>query len=284
MRLLLLCLGLFALAPAIRAQDTPPEQPTAKQALTEHTIPFTLTKTQHIMVRVKINGKGPFNLIVDTGAPIVIMTESAAKKAGVEPDRKNWTKLDRFEIEGGLKVEEVRTRVEDIYQLRAMNGMGLPGVELHGIIGYTVLSKYRIEVDLTSDSMTWTKLNFNPPPLNMMGGNKGGADGGLEALGKLLGGKGAAKLPEPRPRGFLGVELAEKDERVTVTAVHPKSPAEKAGLKVGDRIVTIDERDINSLEMLYKRANRRAVGDEMEIEIEREGEKQTISVTFGKGL
>ena len=36
------------------------------------------------MVRTKINGKGPFNLIVDTGAPAVFITKTVAKKAKAE--------------------------------------------------------------------------------------------------------------------------------------------------------------------------------------------------------
>ena len=34
--------------------------------------------------------------------------------------------------------------------------MGFAGAELHGIIGYNVLARYRMEIDFTRDKMTWT--------------------------------------------------------------------------------------------------------------------------------
>ena len=54
------------------------------------------------MVRAKINGKGPFNFILDTGAPALFVATEVAKKAGVEPDKKGWGTFDSFEIEGGV--------------------------------------------------------------------------------------------------------------------------------------------------------------------------------------
>ena len=48
-------------------------------------IPYKLTATNHIMVRLKLNGKGPFNFIVDTGAPALFVATKVAKKAGTEP-------------------------------------------------------------------------------------------------------------------------------------------------------------------------------------------------------
>src|SRR4051812_33178802 len=46
-------------------------------------VPYRLTNTAHIMVRVKVNSKGPFNLIVDTGAPGLYLVVEAAEKAGL---------------------------------------------------------------------------------------------------------------------------------------------------------------------------------------------------------
>ena len=41
-----------------------------------------------------------------------------------------------------------------------MNGLGLAGVELHGMIGYNVLARYRMEIDFTRDKMTWTRARL----------------------------------------------------------------------------------------------------------------------------
>src|SRR5205085_8633 len=131
---------------------------------TKYEIPYRLTDTKHVLVRAKINGKGPFNLILDTGAPAVFITKPIAKKVGVDVDAKGWGNFTTFEIEGGLKVEKVRSRVEDLVQIDGMNSMGLAGVELHGVIGYNVLAKFRIEYDFTADKLAFEPLpGFDPP-------------------------------------------------------------------------------------------------------------------------
>src|SRR5688500_9725897 len=126
-------------------------------------IPYRLTDTQHVLVRVKINGKGPYNFIVDTGCPVLIVATPIAKKAGLETE-KNWAVLDTLEFEGGLVQKKVKARVETPFQLEGMNGMGLAGVELHGLLGYSVLAKYKMEFDFTRDQLKWKPLAFDPPP------------------------------------------------------------------------------------------------------------------------
>jgi serine protease DegQ len=179
-------------------------------------VPYRLTETKHVMVRVKLNGKGPFNLILDTGAPAVFITKAVAKKAKLDTDAKGWGSLDTFELEGGLKVDKARTRVEDLFQLDGMNGLGLAGVELHGVVGYNVLAKYRIQYDFTSDKLVFEHLpKFEPPPLVPI--DKGGktAGGGLEMLGPMM--KTMAAFMGIKPnfevvqRGFVGIEVDDSD-------------------------------------------------------------------------
>src|SRR5438105_704572 len=67
-----------------------------------HQVPYRLTNFNHVMVRAKINGKGPFNFIVDTGAPALFVATKAAGSVGVEADSKGWGTFDKFEIEGGV--------------------------------------------------------------------------------------------------------------------------------------------------------------------------------------
>jgi serine protease DegQ len=87
-----------------------------------------------------------------------------AKKAGVDVDEKGWGTFDKFEIEGGLKVDQVKTRIEDLVQLDGMNAMGIAGAELHGVIGYNVLAKYRITYDFTAEKLAFQSLpGFSPP-------------------------------------------------------------------------------------------------------------------------
>src|SRR5262245_18900060 len=121
-------LGLV-LAPA-GADDK--KDPPASSPVT-YEIPYRLTDTKHVMVRLKLNGKGPFNFIIDTGAPALIMTEAVAKKVGGK-EADGWTSFDKVELEGGLTIENPRGVAIDMFQLKGMNSMGLAGVELHGVV------------------------------------------------------------------------------------------------------------------------------------------------------
>lgn len=60
-------ISLILLLP-VTAWAAPATQPTSRPT----PVPFRLTDTNHILIRLKINGKGPFNFIVDTGAPAMI--------------------------------------------------------------------------------------------------------------------------------------------------------------------------------------------------------------------
>lgn len=280
------CLGLLPLL-ATRADDKPktaPDPKAAKAAKVE--VPYRLTDTKHLMVRTKINGKGPFNLIVDTGAPAVFITKKVAEKAKAEEGDKGWVNFDSFELEGGLKVEKARGRIEDLVQLDGMNGMGLAGVELHGVIGYTVLAKYRIEYDLTSDKLVFEPLvAFDPPPLVPLGG-KGGE--GIQSMGPMVKMLTAMLGIKPNfdtvPRGFTGIEYEEKDNKVFIKAVLAGSPAEKAGLKVGDHITSVKTDGIDSGKDLNKALAKAGVGTKWRFHVTRGGKEEEVIVELGKGL
>src|SRR5437588_222531 len=119
MRITLGVAAALLLAVPLWADDKPPPK--------TYAIPYKLTFTNHVMVRAKINGKGPFNFIVDTGAPALFVATAVAEKIGVEPDKTGWGTFDKFELEGGLVIEKARGRIETPFQLEGMNGMGLAG-------------------------------------------------------------------------------------------------------------------------------------------------------------
>src|SRR5262249_48207263 len=155
--------------------------------------------TNHYLVRVRINGKGPFNFLVDTGAPALYVGTEAARKIGLEPSKTDyWTDVERLDIEGGATLAHVKARVEDPFQLTGMNALGLPGASIDGILGFTILAKFRIQFDPREDRMTWTRLDFNPkePPLPRNAGQQQPAEmqamsmlGGVAKFAALLIGK-----------------------------------------------------------------------------------------------
>jgi serine protease DegQ len=258
------CCGL--LPAASRADDTKPAEGPAKFA-----IPYKLTDTKHVLVRAKINGKGPFNMILDTGAPAVFITKPLAKKVGAKLDDKGWGTFTTFEIEGGLKVNDVKTRVEDLVQIDGMNSMGLAGVELHGVIGYNVLARFRIEYDFTADKLSFERLDgFTPPPPEKIDA-KGGDD--IQSMGPMI--KMLAALTGMRPnfavapRGFVGIEFDDAKGGVVVKKVYAGSPAAKAGIQVGDTIEGIKAKTIESGKDLASALAKAGVGTKLTFSVKR---------------
>ncbi len=81
-----------------RGADPPPDDQIGRA----FQIPYRLTETNHFLVRVRLNGKGPFNFLVDSGAPALYVATETAKKIGLNPDPAEfWTPIDRLDLEGG---------------------------------------------------------------------------------------------------------------------------------------------------------------------------------------
>jgi hypothetical protein len=253
----------------------------------KYDIPYSMTTAKHILVRAKINGKGPFNFILDTGAPVLFVSTKVCRRLDIEPDKKGWGVFDRFEMEGGATVMKIKGRVEDPFQLEGMNAMGLAGVELHGVIGYNVLARYRMEIDFTRDKMTWTELDYEPAqPVGLDGARSGtpemNAMGGLaKGLSSLLGKRPA---PELTPRGFLGLDLEDGGGKATVTAVLQNGPAAKAGLKVGDHVTHVNGEKVETGAAVRKLAEKLTAGQKLKLTVQRGGDTHEITVAAGEGL
>lgn len=250
-------------------------------------VPYQLTSTKHVLVRVKLNDKGPFNFILDTGAPALFISEAAAKKAGLEKEKSGFAKLDRLEIEGGVILEKVPCRVEDPFQITGMNKMNLPGVRLDGFMGYSVLARYRITYDFTDSHLRWTKLDWDPPEvfgLRLSGGKmpaEMAAMTGLSSFASNL----IGKKPDPVViyRGLLGIELDEK-QGLRVKGLLRHAPAADAGLQVGDEIVEFAGTPVDSLKKLLDLAAKQPVGAKVAIKINRGGETKVLQLETQAGL
>ena len=278
-------LAVLCLAPWARADE--PAKPDAKS----FEVPYRLTAVKHIVVRAKINGKGPFNFILDTGAPALFIAPEAAKKAGVDPDEKGWGMFEKFEIEGGLVLPKAKGRIEKPFQLEGMNGLGLGGAELHGMIGYNILAHYRMEIDFTKDKMVWTPIaDFEPKAPMGLGGNANSAAGGLEVMGvmmKFLGYLSGAKAePDFAFRGFLGLELIDMEdgECPVVKSVLPGGPAAKAGLKSGDKLTRFQDRGVTNVEDVQRFAHKLGADEAVKLTVKRGKDTMEISFKTGEGL
>jgi len=89
---------------------------------------------------------------------------------------------------------------------------------------------------------------------------------------------------EPIESGFLGVSGQGDDDGlpgVTVTEVTPGSAAETAGLVPGDRVLSLDGAPVIDINELAGLVVAKVPGDIVELEVIRNGEPTTLSVTLG---
>jgi serine protease DegQ len=277
----LLAAGVLALAVAPVGAADPPK----KEAPPTYEVPYKLTDTKHVMVRVKLNGKGPFNFIIDTGAPALILTEATAKKAGGKT-KDGWTTFDSIEVEGGVKIENARGLAIDPFQLKGMNALGVAGVELHGMMGYNILARFKIEYDFTATKLKWAPVDFKVPEPKRVEADKTG-QGGLEMIGtvmQMLSAFGMKPNFEVVPRGFLGAELAAEKDEVIVKSVLAGGPADKAGLKAGDRIETAKGKSLHKPADLLEAVKKLPEGSSLKLNVKRGDDTKDITVELGKGL
>jgi hypothetical protein len=266
----------------------------SKRVLATYRIPFRLTDTQHLLVRAKLNGKGPYNFIVDTGAPMLFVSKDVAKKLGVTPNATKVGVFERVELEGGAVLKKMPARIEDPMQLRGMNAIGLAGTKLDGILGYNLLARFRMEIDLTQTAMTWHLLDYEPEAVKPLVIDEKASEkpvagmANMEALANmmsvLMARRGETTL---RQRGFLGVELIEDEKGIIVQTVLAESPAAQAGVKAGDRITSValtqaEPKAVASLAEITRLMATVTTGKKVWFTVERNGEKQEIAVTAGK--
>jgi hypothetical protein len=275
----------LAVAPVGAADKDRKDKPA--KAVQTFEVPYRLTDTKHVMVRVKLNGKGPFNFIIDTGAPALILTEATNKKAGGKADG-SWSTFDTLEIEGGVKLDDAKGIAIDPFQLKGMNAMGLAGVELHGMMGYNILARFKIEYDFTETKLKWTPVDFKVPDPKRVEIDKNGGQGGLEMIGSLmqmLSAFGGIKANfAVAPSGFLGAELEANKDELIVKSLIASGPADKAGLKVGDRIQGAKGKNFKSADDLLEVVKKLPEGSSLKLSIKRGDDTKDITVELGKGL
>ncbi len=76
----------------------------------------------------------------------------------------------------------------------------------------------------------------------------------------------------------LGIAVAETDEGVVILGVHPQSPAASNDLQVGDTIVSIDGKSIDSPQALVDKIRGMEPDENVKLKIRREGDEQSLQV------
>ena len=89
-----------------------------------------------------------------------------------------------------------------------------------------------------------------------------------------------AKKPE-KGKGFLGVATTNVEGGLEITKVGKKSPAEDADLKEGDVLKSLNGEALDTRDKLKAILAELAPGDELELEITRDGKDETINMRLG---
>jgi PDZ domain/Aspartyl protease len=243
-------------------------------------VPFDTLKSQHIVVIAKLNGKGPFRLIFDTGAPVTLLSNKVAREAGVlgEGDKKPalifFGELPQFKIKtlelGDLKADNVSTMVMDHPTIAAIDKAVGP---VEGIIGLTFFARYKMTIDYQTKEMTFVPVNFTPPDI-------------LKGMLAMLNNAGKQKnvLAPLALWGFNVGENSEPAAGVTVRDVLPGSPASEAGLKVGDRLLSLQGRWTDSVADCYLAVSFVRPGTAARMVVLREGKEIELTVKVVPGL
>ena len=247
-------------------------------------VPFELLKSRHMVVNVKVNGKGPYRLIFDTGAPTMLVNNKVAKEAEVlGKDAKKppialfgmmgQATLKTLEI-GGVKATDVPCMVMDHPTVEAISQHFGP---IEGIVGFPFFARYTMTVDYQAKEMTFTPNGYKPADI---------MQSLMATLMARTNNPDAVKVLVPAAQWGFTVDKGESDEAagVTVKQVLKDSPADQAGLKAGDRLLTLDGRWTDTLVDLFEAAAPIKPGRATALKVKRGDKEIEVKVTPKAGL
>lgn len=245
-------------------------------------MPFELLPSNHMVVEAKLNGKGPYRLIFDLGAPVTLLSNRAATATDAIPKNaprslmmgtRGEGKIDRWTM-GELESREVPIIVMDHPAVKALGEV--LGKPLDGIVGYTFWARYRTTIDYQAKEMRFQPVDFQVRDL-------------MQDLPSRLSGPKVRKTIVLAPTALWGLELAEPNEGlasrgVPIREVRRGSAADSAGMKAGDLLVSIDGRWTTNLNDAYEAAQTIKPDQTIQVVILREGVTMSLSVTPREGL
>ena len=261
--------GLLFVAPTWADQkDTPPAS-----------VPFELLPTKHIAIKIMVNGKGPYRVIFDTGAPVLLLNNKIAKESGVLDKNARpplfslfgaagEAKIKTLHI-GDLKAADVPAIVMDHPALEVISKFFGP---IEGIVGFPFFARYKMTLDYQARRLTFVPNGYDPPDV-------------MKAIMDMVMSLAGDKPRPPKvlaPAAQWGVLLHkednDKEEGVTIQEVLPGSAAAQAGLQAGDRLLTLDGRWTDSLADAYQAAGHVKPDHGAALVIRRAGQEMELTV------
>jgi hypothetical protein len=283
--MVILCVGLttawarLELDPQVPA----PAQSTAKpdKAEAKSVVPFEMLPTNHMLVKARINGKGPYHLIFDLGAPVTLLSNRVSEATGVVNagaprsflfGMRGEAEVDKLQV-GDLTATKLPVIVLDHPILKALEDM--TGRQLDGLMGFTFFARYKTSIDYHAHKMTFEPIEYQVRDL-------------LKELPERLMGPKVVRQRVLAPLGIWGVRLGEPTGGLTspgvpILEVHGGSTAARAGLKPGDILITLDGRWTTSIADVFHAAADVLPGREVTAVIHRDGKEQTLTLCPADG-
>jgi hypothetical protein len=262
------------------AQDK--TQPT-KEGSKVIVVPFELLKSRHMAVEVKINGKGPYRLIFDTGAPTNLINNKLAKEAGVlkKEDKSAFPlfgmagakTIDTLEV-GGVKLQKVPVMVMNHPTVAAISKALGP---IDGIVGFPFFARFKTTIDYQKKELTFVPNGYEP------------GDAMQALMDKMMNasrGKQEPTMVAPAAVWGFTIDKKEGDEEagVTVKDVLAGSPAAVGGLHAADRVLTIDGRWTDSVSDTFIAASLVKPGRAVPVVVRRDGKEVKLTIKPAKGV
>lgn len=272
----------FPLSPVLA--EEPSVKPVTKPAAKAIVVPFETLKSGHMAVKIKVNGKGPYRVIFDTGAPINLFNNKLAKEADLLKNSPKSVlpfvgtiaevKVKELQV-GGAKASDQQAIVMDHPLVELMSTKLGP---LYGIVGFPFFARYRMTVDYQTETLTFVENGYKPP--NVLRS--------LEStiMQLMTAGDQPAKVLSPSAQWGLTARKKADDNAagVDIEEVLAGSAAAQAGLKSGDRLLTVDGRWTDSLADLYEIASLLKPDQTVPLGIKRAGKEIELRIKPRAGM
>jgi hypothetical protein len=263
------------LGPTWAQQPVAPAAPSAKSK-TKAVIAFEVLPTNHMLVKARINGEGPYHLVFDLGAPITLLNNRASEAAGVIKANaprsilfgmRGEAEIEKLEV-GDLTVNKLPVVIFDHPFLAVLEKLANRPVD--GLIGFTFFARYKTTIDYHSRQMTFEPTDYQVRDL-------------LKELPDRLLGPKVARRRIIVPLAVYGLRFGAPSGGLDVTGVHiaevlPNSPAAHAGLRAGDLMITLDDRWTTSVSDVFQAAAGVEPERDVTAVIRRNGKEQTVTI------
>src|SRR5271157_3988764 len=262
--------------------QAPAKTSTPAKTAVKAMVPFSMLPSNHMVVQATINGKGPYRLIFDLGAPITLLSNQVSEASGVVKadaprsflfSMRGEAEVAKLQV-GDLTTTKLPVIVLDHPALKILGeALGRP---VDGIIGFTFFARYRTTIDYQANQMTFEPIDF---PIRDL----------LRELPERLAGPKTIRRRVLAPGGFWGLRLAKttgniNSAGVPIVEVLPGSPAALAGLQPGDVLTTLDNRWTTSVADVYAAVADVQPGRDVSVVILRDGKEHTLIVRPADGI